>query len=235
MKKLIYYITLFCSLFYGCSNDLEMSDETKQAQIENLKIRVQALVAEYGAEGFQISDAALAANPTMTDEEIESYIKMCLSVCGTYGLVSEGNGKLSIAEKIDYRTRSDQYKWNPENFSGTFDIVYTGGNAYLSGKLGYSYSQDSISNTYVEPHIWGSNFTFRAYHIKENGRGGEWLDAEVTDATGMLATFFGSMPRMTMDFSFALRADFKGGDIIKRYTVYGLYRLGDESGTITVE
>lgn len=181
MEKKFGFYLIFALIMSGtfvcsCSEEKDFGQEnTAEMKLQQLKMRVLRIAAEYGFDDYQVDENLLRKNLDITDEKIEQEMRMFAYIPGTYKLESDGNGKLIIKCKISKtrRTRGwDDFGW-PENETGSFDGRDSKAEDYsVNGSFNYGYGQSG--NDYMN-----AEFSISCWETTKDKNGNEvsaWSD-----------------------------------------------------------
>lgn len=174
-KKLLTFATLtvaFLAPFLtGCNNEMEQGETEKETAVQELKMRILRIAAEYGFEDFTVNESSLINKLGISDEQIAKEMGMYAYIPGTYRLKNDGKGKFIIKEKISKRhlTRGidDNFTW-PENEKGSFEGRDSHEEDYLiNGSFDYSFGQSG-------PDDINSSFEVSCWEAGNNENSGRW-------------------------------------------------------------
>lgn len=220
-KTILFFLMVPCValLFHSCTNDFLDNEDHMRNKFETLKEKVNILIAEYGLEGFVVSDELLMRNINITDERLENEFKILASIEGEYQLEKKGIKNIVISRRL-VKTRSSDGRasWNPESKSGKFEGKANGDSKYnLTFEIEWEYEQMGANK--LSP-----SFTFTYWDEVEDEDGNkdwELVEASTSSKVYQTPTFMGDVDNLQITFSYRLKVTMSTG--IQYFIVSGDY------------
>lgn len=171
----VFAMMIGTAFFTSCTNDEEyLEEETTDAKLQEVKMRILKIAAEYGFDDYQVDDNLLRYNLNITDKEIERDMRLLAYLPGTYVLENDGKGKYTIKGKVSKRrslTRSANAFLSPAYETGSFDGRDSQDERFVvEGSFDYRYGK-------TEKDYFDAEFKVSCWETDKNGNNGHWSDS----------------------------------------------------------
>lgn len=237
MKKLTVFVALFLMIGWNfmtsCTNDDDsyFENEASDKKLQELKVKILHIAAEYGFDDIEIDESRLRLNLNLTDKQIEQSVKLLSAMEGTFILEKGEDGRI-YSSKIVKRLSAtrDGYNRGYESRNGEYEdeqVLNDG----LKVNYSFNYEYNQGDNDDFNP-----NFSLSYREVDKNGNyTGEWIDYEVVSTKEYLnTTFSGSIDNLEINYYYVVTVRDPKTGLMKSYSLDGVYTAGSGRGSVSV-